>query len=198
MKVLCFCCAVFLTASLAVANGAMDIRAPTPTIKQGKVALHSSLEIVPDPKALEARLQITQSTLNELRAENAGVVQQGFVSAVGFSSKRTMVAGLLMFLALSVAGVLLARKFSGTQLSRTQKGALALVLFAGVIAAGTMVTRANAGPPGAYRWRNLSESLNQGRSMAGGIQIEVVPDSEMAGDRLRLIMPVKPRNPGEE
>lgn len=200
MRLLYFCCIVFLATGFALANAKMDMRAPepAPSIKQGKVALHSTLEVVPDPKALEARLQISQSTLNELRAGNAGIVGRGFTTVDGFTSKRTMIAGLLMFLAFSVVGVILARKFSATPLSRTQKAIGALVLFGSVIAAATIITHANAGPPGSYRWRNLPQALTTGQTLAGGVDVEIVPDDEMKGIRFRLIVPVKNPAPGEE
>lgn len=201
MRLLYFCCVVFLGAGLAVANAKMDLRAPqqpTPSIKPGKVAMYSTLEVVPDPRASEARLQITQSALNELRAENRGAGPQAFTAFVGQSQTRTLIGGLFMFVALSTAGVLLARKVRGTTLSQTSKAILAAVLLGGLIGTAAIITRANAGPPGSYRWRNLPQSLTQGKPMAAGVEIEIVPESEMSGVRFRLIVPITNPKPGEE
>jgi len=103
-----FCCVFFLTVGFALANGKMAVWAPTPSIKPGKVVLRTTLEVIPDAQANEARLQITQTTLNELRAGiNDGAGNTAIAAAVSQSPTRTIVAGLLMFLAVSVAGVLL-------------------------------------------------------------------------------------------
>jgi hypothetical protein len=180
----------------------MDIRAPvpepTPTIKPGKVAMYSTLEVVPDPRASEARLQITQSALNELRAENKGIGPQAFTMFAGQSQTRTIIGGLFMFVALSTAGVLLARKVRATSLSQTPKAILAAVFLGGLIGAAAIITRANAGPPGAYRWYNLPQSLTQGKSISAGIEVEIIPESEMSGARFRLIVPIPDPKPGEQ
>ena len=176
----------------------MDIRAPTPvpeSIKPGKVVLHSTLEVVPDARSSEARLQITQATLNELRAEIGGSSNPPIAAVVGQSRTRTIVAGLLMFFAVSIAGVLIARK--ARSLGRAEKTAVALVFFGCVLTATAIVTRGNAGPPGWYRWKNLPQALTQGHPTAGGVDIEVVPDNEMKSVRFRLIIPVKSQASGE-
>ena len=196
MKLLVLCCIVCCSTGLALAN--MDLRAPTPVpeiIKPGKVVLHTSLEVVPDARSSDARLQITQATLNELRADIGGSSNAPIAAVVGQSRTRTIVAGLLMFFAVSVAGVLIARK--ARSFGRTEKAAVALLFFGSVLAATAMVTRGNAGPPGWYRWKNLPQALMQGRPTAGGVDIEIVPDSEMKGVRFRLIIPVKSQTSGE-
>jgi hypothetical protein len=92
-----------------------------------------------------------------------------------------------MFMAISVAGVLLARS---SAFGRTQKALAAVFLVAVLIGAAAIITRANAGPPGSYRWRNLPQALAEGKATIGGIDIEVVPDNE-SGPHMRLIMPLK-------
>ena len=105
-------------------------------------------------------------------------------------------AGLLMFMAISVAGVLIARSSS---FGRTQKALAALLLVAVVIGAAAIITRGNAGPPGSYRWRNLPQSLSEGKPTVGGVDVEIVPDSEMSGRGMRLIIPLKKQGSnGEE
>jgi len=182
MKALLFAfCLVF---SVTVVKA--DIAKPKPT---PRYALHTSMEISTDPKAYEAKLQISESSLKELRAALDNAPGNGPIAGgIAFSAPRTIIAGLLMFLALSVAGVLIARSSS---FGRTQKALAALVLVAVVIGAAAIITRGNAGPPGSYRWRNLPQALAEGKATIGGVDIEVVPDSEMSGPRMRLIMPLK-------
>ena len=84
---------------------------PTPErIKPGKKISYSSLAVVPDARALDARLQISQSAFNELRAGTGESSNAPIAAVVGQSSTRTILAGLLMFFAVSIAGVLVARK----------------------------------------------------------------------------------------
>jgi hypothetical protein len=206
MKPLLFaCCLVFLTlcstqtanADLAPSRPSDDkISRPAPE-KGAKYVLHTSLEIGTDPKAYEAKLQISESDFKTLRASldgNAGVAS--IVGGISFSSTRTIMAGLLMFLAVSVAGVLIARSAA---FGRTQKVLAALFLIAVLIGATAIMTRGNAGPPGSYRWRGLPQALAEGKSTIGGLDIEVVPDSQMSGKPMRLIIPLKKQNGnGEE
>jgi hypothetical protein len=100
-----------------------------------------------------------------------------------------------MFLAVSVAGVLMARSSS---FGRTQKALAAIVIVAVVLGAAAIITRGNAGPPGSYRWRNLPQALAKGEPTTGGVDVEVVPDDQLSG-RMRLIIPLKKQNTtGEE
>ena len=71
----------------------------------------------------------------------------------------------------------------------------AAVMFAALLGMATVIVRANAGPPGSYRWRNLTENLNKGQVTTGGLDIEIVPGD----DGMKLIMPLKSeKRPGEE
>lgn len=197
MKALLFACCVVLC-SAVLANA--DLRPPTKPAEQkvseAKYILHTGLEIATDPKAYEAKLQISQSQLQTFRAALDGA--QGnppVVGGIAVSAPRTIIAGLLMFLAVSVAGVLVARSSS---FGRNQKALGALVLVAVLIGAAAIITRGNAGPPGSYRWRNLPQALAKGESTTGGVDIEVVPDDQLSG-RMRLIIPLKKQNTsGEE
>ena len=198
MKALIFaCCVVLFSAVLANA----DIRPPTkPAEKkpatETKYVLHTGLEITTDAKAYEAKLQIPQSQLQSLRAALDGAPgNPPIVAGIAFSSTRTIIAGLLMFLAVSVAGVLLARSSS---FGRTQKALAAIVLVAVVLGVAAIITRGNAGPPGSYRWRNLPQALAKGEATIGGVDVEIVPDEQVSG-RMRLIIPLKKQNTsGEE
>ena len=197
MKALLFaCCVVLFSAVLANA----DLRPPTKPAEQKvsepKYILHTGLEIATDPKAYEAKLQISQSQLQTFRAALDGTQENApVVGGIAVSAPRTIIAGLLMFLAVSVAGVLLARSSS---FGRTQKTVGAVVLVAVLIGAAAIITRGNAGPPGSYRWRNLPQALAKGESTIGGVDVEVVPDDQLSG-RMRLIIPLKKQNTsGEE
>ena len=190
------CCVVLLTALAANA----DLRPPKPNDQkptpEPKYILHTGLEITTDPKAYEARLQIPQSQLQSFRAALDNTpANTPIVGSIALSSSRTIIAGLLMFLAVSVAGVLLARSSS---FGRTQKALGAIVLVAVVLGAAALITRGNAGPPGSYRWRNLPQALAEGKPTTGGVDVEVVPDDQLSG-RMRLIMPLKKQTTtGEE
>ena len=116
IKTLLFLFVLLSTISIAYA----DVPKPkTPDKAAAKQVLRTGLEIVPDAKAYEAKLQIGQSDFNILRASlegNAG--SSPVVGGIAFSSSRTIIAGLLMFMAVSVAGVLIARSSS---VGRAQK-----------------------------------------------------------------------------
>jgi hypothetical protein len=193
------CCLVLLsTGSTQTANADLtrDPKYSRAAPEKGKFVLHTSLEIATDAKAYEARLQISQSDLKIFQAAllgNAG--DSPVVGGIAFSAPRTIVAGLLMFMAISVAGVLLARSSS---FGRAQKAVGAILIAAVVIGAAAIITRGNAGPPGSYRWRNLPQSLAEGKPTLGGVDVEIVPDDEMNGRTMRLIIPLKKQNSGDE
>jgi hypothetical protein len=192
MKALLFAFCLLFSTSIAKA----DIAKPKPPERAARYALHTSMEIATDPKAYEAKLQISESSLKELRAALDGVPGSGpIVGGIAISAPRTIVAGLLMFLAVSIAGILFARSSS---FGRAQKTVGAVVLVAVLIGVAAIITRGNAGPPGSYRWRNLPQALAEGKSTFGGIDIEIVPDAD-SGAKLRLVMPLKKQNGnGEE
>lgn len=187
------CCLVLVTIQIVNA----DIAKPKQPEKAAKYALHTSLEIVPDPKAYEAKLQITESEFKSIRAALDGVAGTPTIAAsITHSPTRTIIAGLLMFLSVSIAGILFARSSS---FGRAQKVVGAVVLVVAVIGAAAIITRGNAGPPGSYRWRNLPQALAEGKATAGGVDIEIIPDDARAsGANMRLIIPLKKSNPGEE
>ena len=169
-----------------------DIARPKPSPEAGKVIFHTGLEIVPDAKIYEARLQISQQTLQRIREATANTsANQSVTQRIMASGPRTIMAGLFMFLAVSFAGVWLAR--SGQR--RSQKIAAGLVLGIAVLGAAAIIVRANAGPPGSYYWKKLPDNLTKGESTRGGIDIEIVPGDE----QIKLIVPMKgTKKPGEE
>jgi hypothetical protein len=166
-----------------------DIARPKPT---PKALLYSGLTITSDPKAFEATLIISEDTLKHLQEAGARNGDGAALSQkIMHSSSRTIMAGLFMFLAISFAGIWLAR----SNQARNTK-AIATVLLVGVIfGIGTIMVRANAGPPGYIRWQNLPQALKDGKETSGGVSIEVVPGS----DNMKLIIPMrKSSKPGEE
>lgn len=194
MKSLLVACSLVLLTTFSV-NA--DVAKPKSLDKSAKQVLHTGLEIVPDSKVYEAKLQISQSGFNNLRAGlDGGTGSSPVVGGIAFSAPRTIVAGLLMFMAVSVAGVLIARSSS---VGRAQKTIGAALLVAVLLGAAAIITRGNAGPPPSWRWRNLPQALAEGKSTTGGVDIEIVPDDQMDGRTMRLIIPLKKQNsPGEE
>jgi hypothetical protein len=176
-----------LLASALYAFG--DIARPKPT---PKTLLYSGLTITTDPKAYEARLVISEDTLKHLQeaaASNGG--GEALTQQIMHSSSRTIMAGLFMFLAISFAGVWLAR----SNQRRNTKAIAAVLLVAVIFGIGTIMVRANAGPPGYIRWQNLPQALKDGKETAGGVSIEVVPGH----DNMTLYIPLrKSSKPGEE
>ena len=191
---------LLLIASCLVLLAAFSTNADVPKPKtpdKPKLILHTGLEIVPDSKLYEAKLQISQSDFNNLRAAlDGGSGSSPVAGGIAFSAPRTIVAGLLMFMAVSVAGVLIARSSS---VGRAQKTIGAALLVAVLLGAAAIITRGNAGPPGSWRWRNLPQALAEGKSTVGGVDIEIVPDDQMDNRTMRLLIPLKKQNsPGEE
>jgi len=184
--------ALLLIATAVYAFG--DIARPktTPTPEQGKIVFHTGLQVVPDSKSYEARLQISQETLQRIREATANMsANTSTTQRLMQSSTRTVMAGLFMFLAISFAGVWLARS---TQ-RRSQKAIAAVLLVAGTLGAATVIVRANAGPPGYYYWQKLPENLTKGETTRGGLNIEIVPGD----DGIKLIVPLRnTKKPGEE
>ena len=190
LAVSCFVLIVLSTAFVVNA----DIAKPKPNPKN--TMIFSSLEIVPDAKANNAKLQIHQSDLNALRAAIDGQpANTTLATSISRSGPRTIVAGVLLFLSLSFAGVWLARASRpGATLNRGQKTVAVLLVTAATIGAAAIITRGNAGPPPAYRWKNLPTALAAGESTAGPVMIEVIPDDPNTGTGMVLTIPLKKKN----
>jgi hypothetical protein len=185
-----FLCLLFATALPAYADIAKPNPSPrpSPSPQQPRVVLHTSFSIVPDNKAYEARLQISESQLTELRAALANIPANDSVATrITRGSTRTMLAGVFMFLSLSFAGVWLARSVQ----TRGRKLTAALLVVTALSGAAAIIVNANAGPPGSYYWRKLPQNLTAGKPTNGGIDIEIVPDSS-EGAEMKLIIPQRP------
>lgn len=180
-----------LLATFAFAFGDLARPGTTPKTNEGKVVYYSGLTVMSDSKASDARLQIPAETLKEIN--EAAARRDGSASlmqSIKHSSTRTMMAGLFMFLAVSFAGVWLARSSQ----RRNVKAIAAVLMIAFVFGMATVITRANAGPPGYIRWQNLSQNLKDGKATSAGVDIEIV-----SGDgQIKLIVPLRNTNrPGE-
>jgi len=180
-----------LLASGIYAFGDIARPKPSPASEEGKVVFYTGLTVTSDPKAYEARLQISQKTLQRIRGASAdNTVNQSMTQRLMHSSTRTIMAGLFMFLAVSFAGVWLARSSQ----RRTPKTIAAAVLVAAFLGAATVIVRANAGPPGYIRWQGLPQALKDGKPTVGGVSIEIVPGNE----NIKLIVPLRNTSrPGE-
>jgi uncharacterized membrane protein YidH (DUF202 family) len=119
--------------------------------------------------------------IQEAAASNGG--NESMTQRIMHSSTRTIMAGLFMFLAVSFAGVWLAR--FGQR--RHHKAITAVLLIAVVFGIATVMVRANAGPPGYVRWQNLPQALKDGKATSGGLNIEIVPGD----DYMKLIIPLR-------
>jgi hypothetical protein len=65
---------------------------------------------------------------------------------------------------------------------------IAAAILVGVIfGIGTIMVRANAGPPGYIRWQNLPQSLKDGKPTYGGVDVQIVPGDE----NIKLIIPLR-------
>ncbi len=181
--------ALLLVASGIYAFG--DIPRPKSPV-QPKTLFYTGLTVTSDPKSYEARLQISQETLKRLQeAASREGVSESMIQRTMHSSTRTIMAGLFMFLAVSFAGVWLAR----LNQRRNHKAVAAVLLVAVVFGLATVIVRANAGPPGYIRWQNLPQALKDGKDTVGGLNIEIVPGD----DNMKLIIPLRKTNkPGEE
>lgn len=191
------CLVVLLGAAL---SARADIARPKPSASPQNKYIFSSLQIVPDSGASNARLQIRQSDLNELRAALDGTPSsRPFAASITNSPTRTMIAGLLLFASLSFAGVWLARARSSSGLGRTHKTIAIAVIAVATIGAAAIITRGNAGPPPSYSWRNLPTALAEGRATGGQVIIEIVPDDQIPDGGMKLTIPLKKKNAkGEE
>jgi hypothetical protein len=203
MKSILFTCSLTLLLLIMTPIADADIARPKPStnVKESRVVLNTVLQIVPDSKIYDARLQIPQGELQSLRAAlDAAAGNTTVAASISTSSKRTIIAGLLLFASLSVAGVWLARtRGKNGETNRARKVVAAMLVGIATIGAAAVITRGNAGPPGYYRWRNLPQSLTEGRPMSGSVTVEIVPDDPNSGSQIKLLIPLrKSAKPGEE
>lgn len=181
-QLLVFCALCFVL--VAGVDTYADIARPSPSPEQPKIILHTSMTIIPDQKAREARLQISQDSLNELKTALATTsADNSMTQRIANSSTRTVIAGLCLFLSLSIGGIWLMRSAQ----PRSQKTVAWSLFGVAVVGAAAMITQANAGPPPSYQWRNLSQNLNANKPTYASVDIEILPE----GYGMKLVVPVK-------
>ncbi len=166
------------------ANTYADIARPSPTPKPNKTVMHTSLTVIPDKNARDARLLISQDSLNELREALGNTPASASITQrIVNSPTRTIIAGVCLFLSLSMGGVWLMRSAQ----PRGQKTVAALLLGVAVVGAAAIITEANAGPPPSYQWRNLSQNLSANKPTFASVDIEIMPE----GYGIKLVVPIK-------
>jgi hypothetical protein len=193
MKTVASLACLLLFVVLSNQTAVADIAKPKPPAQPSKVVMGRKLEIVPDQKVWQARLEIPQSDFQELRAamDAAGSGQTGVAASIAQSPVRTIVAGLLLFLSVSFAGVWFARRSSAT---RARKAVAAGVVVFAILGVAAIITRGNAGPPpGWLSWKDLPKNFSQGRPTSGQIMIVVVPDNPDSPN-IKLVLPTKPKD----
>lgn len=183
-------CALLASGIYAFGDIARPKTSPAP---QTKTVLYTRLTVAPDSKIVEARLQMSQGTLQSIARDAAiSSSNQSMTQRLMHSSTRTLMSGLFMFLAVSFAGIWFARSSQ----RRSQKIVAATVLIAAMFGFATIIVRANAGPPGYIYWQRLPANLTKGQSTTAGVNIEIVPGD---GSEIKLIVPLRNSNPpGEE
>jgi hypothetical protein len=98
---------------------------------------------------------------------------------------------VLLFLSVSFAGVWLARRSSAT---RARKALAASIVVFATLGVAAIITRGNAGPPPGYlNWKDLPKNFSQGKTTAGQMLIEVVPDNPDSPS-IKLVLPTKPKD----
>jgi len=199
MKTLLSLACLLALSSFAVVSVAADVPKPKPPEQPSKIVLNRQLEIVPDHKVWQARLQISQSDFQELRGALNGATGSNptLAASIAQSSARTIVAGVLLFFSISFAGVWLARRSSAT---RARRAIAAAVVVCAVLGIAAIITRGNAGPPPGYlNWRELPKNFSQGKGTSGSLSIEIVPDNPNSPPGIKLLLPAKPKDgPGDE
>ena len=166
-----------------------DIAAPEPrptsTPKVSKRALPPARMLIESRKDVpEARLQISQSVLRELRAEIEG---DGTSNAAGstasLSQTQTIIAGVFLSLSLALAGVFISRSRS-RMTKQVATGALVVMAFAGALAFKAL---ANARPPEPrfVDAGSLPRATTPEEELNGVVRVEIVPEGRV----IKLIVP---------
>lgn len=178
--------ALLVIATAAIARA--DIARPQPKPSEPRPSKHvltTGIEVVPDAKTYNARLQISEAMLKELReAAGEGATTQTFGQRISGSSANTIIAGLFLFLSISFGGVWLARSSSKT---RSHKAVAAVLVACATVSTAAIIAQGNAGPPPSYLWRNLTKNLSSNKTTYGQINVEIVAE----GDSIKLIVPTR-------
>jgi hypothetical protein len=166
-----------------------DIAAPEPrptaTPRTTKRALPSARLAIESRKDItEARLQISQSLLRQLRAEIEGDAATDAAASVSSSRQaQTITAGVFLSLSLAFAGVFIVRSRSRTT-KQVATGALVVFALAGAL---TFKALANARPPEPriVDAGSLPRATTPDEQLNGVVRVEIVPE----GHVIKLIVP---------
>ncbi|HYP00789.1 MAG TPA: hypothetical protein VER76_11410 [Pyrinomonadaceae bacterium] len=134
--------------------------------------------------AAEARLQISQSVLRELRAQIEGdAASDAAVSTSSPGQTQTIIAGVFLSLSLVFAGVFVARARSRTA-KQVATGALVVLAVAGTLAFKAF---ANARPPEPriVDAGSLPRATTPEEELNGVVRVEIVPEGRV----IKLIVP---------
>jgi len=184
MKRTLFATAAILALLASAIYAFADIARPKPSPAEAKSLFYTGLTVTSDPKASEARLQISAETMKRLQeaaGRNGGTTSLS--QSIMHSSGRTMMAGVFMFLAISFAGLWFARSSE----RRSHKAVAAVLLLASVFGIATVIVRANAGLPAYVTWWNLPQALKDHKAISAGLTVEIVPGN----DDIKLLIPVE-------
>jgi hypothetical protein len=188
------CCLSLALLAFAPATAFADIALPepAPTRTPEKVRRAASLpaarmSIESRSDVTEARLQIPQNVLRQLRAEmeREAANSEGAAATVTDSLRptQTIIAGVFLSLSLAFAGVFVARTRSR---AAKQAAAVALCIFAAT-GALAIKTLANARPPEPRTLDagSLKRATTPDAALNGQIRVEVVPEN----GAFKLIVP---------
>jgi len=157
--------------------GLADIPRPdrTPSPKKQAKSVDTTMEILLDGEAKEARLIIPKSQVSKLRAALDEMDGGGEPMAVASTSSRTqtIVSGLFLSLALVVGGVWFVR--SGKVSSTAAKTAIVLAVTAGLLSTASLVY-GDIAPPTEARsitGKMFSQYVHELKQGSGKIKLEV-------------------------
>lgn len=157
---------------------------PTSTPQTGKRALPPARMSIESRKDItEARLQISQSVLRQLRAEIEGETATEAAASVSSSHRaQTIIAGVCLSLSLAFAGVFIARSRSRTT-KQIATGALVVFAVAGAL---TFTALANIRPlERGVHAGSLPRATTPDEELNGVVRVEIVPE----GHVIKLIVP---------
>ncbi|MFT3743668.1 MAG: hypothetical protein QM785_05160 [Pyrinomonadaceae bacterium] len=187
-----------LTAIVMFASTAIfaDIARPDKTLKPN-AGVNTTMEIMMDKSAKEAKLLIPKSQIKQLRAELDSLDDEnGNTAAVtgGFTRLQTIVSGAFLSLAFVFGGMWFVR--SGKASTKGGKALAAAAIFGGIGAATTVVF-ANAGPPPAAR--NITSKLfNEKIFTPYGFAYGKIKVETTDGTQIKLIVPEVTETPAGE
>lgn len=178
LRLCCLALALFAFAPAAFADIPAPQHMPTATPQQGRrtASLPAARMLIESRSdATEARLQIPQNVLRQLRAEmDRQSATDAAAAADSLRPTRTIIAGVFLSLSLAFGGLLIARTRSRTA---KQAAAVALVVLA---ATGALALRtlANARPPEPRTLDagSLKRATTPAEELEGLIRVEIVPE----------------------